>query len=238
MFRTVVVLTIVLALQPAVRADDRRTEHSVEVSAEGVVDAAPDAFVLTAGIHARGKNLDQARKDASTASVQMTEVAKKFPIDRARTFTSSFMIRPIYHYETGEFLTFDVSQTIRFTVSDIHQAEAFTTEIIKAGATSIDSIEFVSQKTEELWEPARKKALESAREKAAGLAAVLNQKLGQPISIKSTENHDSTSAGCRWDPVNDATAAPSGPDKVHFVPPANIKIRATVQAEFALVDAK
>jgi len=218
-------------------AADAAAQRSIEVSAEGVMDVAPDAFVLMVGIRARDKDLDKAREDASKRSARIIEAAKAFAVDRARTFTSSFMIRPIYREENTQVVAHDVAQTIRFTISDVTQAEKFTTEIVRAGATSIDSIEFVSQKSEDLWQPARKKALENARSKAAGLAEVLNQKIGPPLSIKTQDNRDLTTLGCRWDPINpDATAAPAAPDKVHFVPPANSKVRAIVQVQFALVD--
>jgi len=237
MFRAFMIALFMLGATAGAFAGAAAGQRSIEVSAEGVMDTPPDAFVLTVGIHARDKDLDKARAEVSRRSARMIEAAKPYPVDRARTFTSSFMIRPIYQEQTIDSPLHEVTQTIRFTISDVKQSENFTTEMVKAGATSVESIEFVSTKADDLWEPARKKALENAKVKAAGLAEVLHQKIGLPLSIKTQENRESTTLGCRWDPVGaDATAAAASPDNVHFVPPANIKVRANVQVEFALVD--
>jgi uncharacterized protein YggE len=234
MLRLPLIVALIVLLPAFALADGASGARSIEVSAEGVMDAVPDAFVLTAGIHTRDKDLDKARADASARSAKMIEAAKAFPVDRARTFTSSFMIRPIYENQSADFIAHDVTQTIRFTISDPKQAESFTTEMVKAGATSIDSIEFVTTKADDLWQPARKKALENARVKAAALAEVLNQKIGQPLSIKTQDYSNETALGCRWDPLRGDTTA-AAPDKLHLVAPANIKIRANVQVEFALI---
>jgi uncharacterized protein len=238
MLRPLVFILSILVVSACALGAEGSGPRSIEVSAEGVMDAPPDAFVLTVGIHARDKDLDKARAEASSRSARMIEAAKAFAVDRARTFTSSFIIRPIYQEQKLDSPLHDVSQTIRFVISDVKQAEGFTTEMVRAGATSIDSIEFITLKADDLWQPARKKALENAKVKAAGLAEVLNQKIGAPLSIKTQDSSNSIAEGCRWDPIKlDATAAAAGPDAVHFVPPANIKIRAYVQVEFALMDA-
>src|SRR5438874_538885 len=107
MMRLMMIGLSMLVVSAGALAADAAAQRSIEVSAEGVMDVAPDAFVLMVGIRARDKDLDKAREDASKRSARIIEAAKAFAVDRARTFTSSFMIRPIYREENTQVVAHD-----------------------------------------------------------------------------------------------------------------------------------
>jgi uncharacterized protein YggE len=207
----------------------------VSVTGEGVVDAPPDLFILTVGINTRDTDIDKARKNLAERASKVVEAARKFPLDRARTFTSSLNVSLAYGAD-GRFIGHDIGQTIRFAIGDVRQAEDFTVAVVKAGATHIHSMEFTVKNAAELWDRARALAVENALHRANGMAKPLMRRAGAPTNISSQDNSNQTMLGCRWDnvPLQEASADLRAEDRLHLIPPANTKIIARVNVTFAL----
>jgi uncharacterized protein YggE len=154
-----------------------------------------------------------------------------------RSFTRDYSIAPIRD-NTQKLLSYHVSQQFRFALSELNQAEALTTAVLRAGATSIDSIQFTVAEAEELWESAREKAVENAVKRAARMTKAAGAKLGPAKSI-SDQGNQMLTLGCVWSPADrtptasDGAALPEG-DHVFFVPPSDVKFQVNVYATFAI----
>jgi hypothetical protein len=221
---------LALAACVAARAD---VAPSITVVGEGTVDATPDLFILSIGVSHRDKDLDAARKEVGRRSGAIVKAIKAFPIDRARTFTSATGIHSVYHGES--FLGYQVSQTIRFALNDIRQAEDFTVAVVKAGANRIDSMEFTVKAMADFEAQARRRAVADALMKAEGMAAELKHVPTDPLAITQDQG-GFVLMGCRWDnvPLDAGTAALREEDRLHLIPPANAKINARVTVKFGL----
>lgn len=226
---------VLAACAAAAGGADADTRPVVSTTGEGVVDASPDLFILTIGINTRDKDIDKARKNLAERARKVVEAARKFPLDRARTFTSSLNISLAYGND-GSFLGHDVGQTIRFAIGDVRQAEDFTVAVVKAGATQLHSMEFTVKNAAELWDRARALAVENALQRAAGMAKPLGRRPGAPTNISSLDNSNQQMLGCRWDnvPLEEASADLKAEDRLHLIPPANTKIIARVNVTFLL----
>jgi uncharacterized protein YggE len=81
------------------RASEARV---ISVVGEGTIDAPPNAFVLSIGIHARDKDIEKARGEVASRSAAVIAAARSFPIDPSRTFTSNFTIYPQYTSDSAD----------------------------------------------------------------------------------------------------------------------------------------
>ena len=209
----------------------------ISVNADGVVSATPDVFFLDVSVTMQDLDLEKIQADVAKRCGEVVKAAKEFKLDPARTFTRDYAIAPIR--DNGQkLLSYRVSQQFRFALSDLNQAEALTTAVLRAGATSVDSIQFTVAEAEELWEQAREKAVENAVKRAGRMTKAAGTKLGPAKSI-SDRGNQVLNLGCAWSPsdrtptARDGAALPEG-DHVFFVPPSAVKFQVTVQASFSM----
>ncbi len=210
---------------------------SISVNAEGIVWAAPDVFFLEVSVTMQDLDLEKIQADVAKKCGEVVKAAKEFKLDPARTFTRDYSIAPIRD-NTQRLISYRVSQQFRFALADLKQAEALTIAVLRAGVTSVDSIQFSVSETEELWEQAREKAVEKAVSRAGRMAKAAGATLGSATSI-SDQGSQVLNLGCSWSPSDqtatgsDGAALPEG-DHVFFVPPTAVKFQVNVQARFAL----
>ena len=209
----------------------------ITVNAEGIVSATPDVFFLEVSVTMQDLDLEKIQADVAKRCGQVVKASKAFKLDPARTFTRDYAIAPIRD-NTQRLISYRVSQQFRFALSDLKQAEALTTAVLRAGVTSIDSIQFTVAEADELWEQAREKAVEKAVTRAGRMAKAAGAKLGAAKSI-SDRGNQVLNLGCNWAPsdrtptASDGAALPEG-DHVFFVPPSAVKFQVNVQASFGL----
>lgn len=214
-----------------------QTGSQITVNAAGVVSAAPDVFFLDVSVTMQDLDLEKIQADVAKRCGQVVKAAKEFKLDSARTFTRDYSIAPIR--DNGQrLISYRVSQQFRFALSDLNQAEALTTAVLRAGVTSVDAIQFTVAEADELWEQAREKAVENAVKRAGRMTKAAGAKLGPAKSI-SDQGNQVLNLGCAWSPSDqtptssDGAALPEG-DHVFFVPPSAVKFQVNVQASFTL----
>lgn len=214
-----------------------QAESQITVSAAGVVSATPDIFCLDVSVTMQDLDLEKIQADVSKRCGQVVKAAREFKLDPARTFTRDYAITPIR--DNGQkLISYRVSQKFRFALSDLNQAEALTTAVLRAGVTSVDAIEFTVADADELWEQAREKAVENTVKRAGRMAKAAGAKLGPARSIVDQGNQV-LNLGCVWSPSDRTPAGSDGAalpedDHVFFVPPTAVKFQVNVQASFAL----
>lgn len=209
----------------------------ISVNAEGIVSAPPDVFFLDVSVTMQDLDLEKIQADVAKMCGQVVKASKEFKLDPARTFTRDYAIAPIRD-NAQRLISYRVSQQFRFALADLKQAEALTTAVLRAGVTSVDSIQFTVAETDELWDQAREKAVEKAVSRAGRMAKAAGAKLGAATSI-SDRGNQILNLGCSWSPTDQAPTASDGAalpegDHVFFVPPTAVKFQVNVQASFAL----
>lgn len=207
----------------------------ITVNAAGVVSAPPDVFFLDVSVTMQDLDFEKIQADVSRRCGQVVKAAKAFKLDPARTLTRDYSIAPIR--DNGQkLISYRVSQQFRFALSDLNQAEALTTAVLRAGATSVDSIQFTVADTDELWE----QAVENAVKLAGRMAKAAGATLGT-VKFISDQGNQVLNLGCAWSPSDrtptssDGAELPEG-DHVFFVPPTAVKFQVNVQASFSLAE--
>lgn len=209
----------------------------ITVNAEGMVSATPDDFFLDVSVTMQELDLEKIQAEVAKRCGQVVKAAKGFKLDPARTFTRDYSIVPIRD-NTQKLLSYRVSQQFRFALSDLNQAEALTTAVLRAGVTSIDSIQFTMAEADELWEQAREKALENAVKRAARMTKAAGARLG-PVKAISDQVNQVLNLGYARSPsdrtptASDGAELPEG-DHVFFVPAGAVKFQVHVQVSFAI----
>src|SRR5262245_24269077 len=102
---------LAFALCVAATAVADQDSDGIAVTGQGTINAPPDLFELAVGVSAQDLDLDKARQEVARRSAKVTATAKSFPLDRARSFTTGFSIRPNYNYE--RFLGYTVYLSMR-----------------------------------------------------------------------------------------------------------------------------
>ncbi len=211
---------------------------TITVNTEGIVSATPDVFFLDAAVTLNDMDLEKLQTQLRQRCGQVVKAARSFKLDNARTLTREYTITPRYD-NRSEFLGYFVTQRFRFALSDLNQAEALTTAVLKAGATTIESIQFTVADSNELWETARELAVENAQKRATRMTKVLGSKPGLPKTINDQGNQ-MVDFGCVWNPVGQEQASATGGglpegDRVFFVPPTAVKFQVRVQVQFGIL---
>ncbi len=214
-----------------------QTSPSISVNAEGIVSATPDVFFLEVSVMMQDLDLEKIQADVAKKCGDVVKAAKAFKLDPARTFTRDYVIAPIRD-NTQRLISYRISQQFRFALADLKQAEALTTAVLRAGVTSVDSIQFTVAEQDELWEQAREKAVEKAVSRAGRMAKAAGATLGVATSI-SDQGNQVLNLGCLWSPAGQPATDSNGAvlpeeDQVFFVPPTAVKFQVNVQAKFAL----
>jgi uncharacterized protein len=209
----------------------------IHVNAEGVASAAPDVFFLEVTVSKQDLDLAKIQPEVAKLCGQVVKAAKAFKLDPARTFTRDYTIVPLRDNQRT-LHSYLVSQQFRFALSDLKQAEALTTAVIKAGATTIDSIQFTVAEPDELWELARENAVKNAVQRATRMTKAARANLGS-IKTISDRGAQSSNLGCAWSPsdrsqtASDGAQLPEG-DHVFFVPPSAVRFTVTLQTSFVI----
>lgn len=209
----------------------------ITVNSDGIVSAAPDVFFLEVAVIMEDINLEKIHAETAKRCGQIVTAARQFSLDRARTFTRDYTISPVRD-NAQKLIAYRVAQQYRFALSDLNQAEALTMAVLRAGATTVESIQFTVANTDELWELAREKAVENAVKRATRMTKAAGAKLGPAKSISDRANQV-LNPGCAWSPsdrtptTDNGTALPDG-DHVFFVPPGVVKFQVSVQVSFII----
>jgi uncharacterized protein YggE len=237
MFR-MLVLSIAIALLPGTSAVAEDLSGTILVQGEGIVSAAPDVFFLDVAVTLNDLDLEKIQGQVRDRCGRIVKSAQGFKLDQARTFTRDYKIAPQYD-NTSRLIGYYVTQSFRFALSDLNQAEALTTAVLKAGATTIESIEFTVADSAELWEESREAAVEHALKRATRMTKVVGSKPGLPKMI-TDQGNQLTFSGCVWDgAAQQGVAAGGAPlpegDRVFFVPPTAVKFQVFVQVQFGIL---
>jgi uncharacterized protein YggE len=176
--------TVVANPQPPVR--------SMTVSGTGTVNLTPDIAYINIGVHSEGPSASEVVADNNTKTQEVIDALKGMGVKAEDIRTTNFSIWPSQQYDqTGQSTgtTYMVDNPVYLTVRDISKLGDVLDETIKAGANSINSIQFdVADKTDSLAK-ARKLAVDNASKQAQELADAAGVKLG---AIQTIQYFDTT----------------------------------------------
>lgn len=229
-------LTVVGCSPSTVVAPDSSAPRTVNVSATGSADVAPDAARASLTVETNDPASAQAAQEA--AAVATTEVLTALTaagIDDADIATQAVNVGPTYDYtDAGQKLTgYRASQTLTVTLRDLATAGATLDSVVAAGgnAARVDSlVPFVTDPAAATAK-ARAQAVDVARAQAEQYATLLGFTLGPVASVSES------SASAPLPPIAMADAAAPAPEKVPTpIEPGTTQVTVTLDISWSIAD--
>lgn len=217
-----------LAGASAVKADVVRT---ITVSGSGSFSVEADKATIAIGIENIGKNAQEAEQHNARVATAVQENLLQLGLKSKDIVTTRYSFYPVYSNERNkqhEVTGYTVNNTISVTVNDLSLVGTVIDSSIRAGANTINSINFSVKATDAMSKKALQAAVQAATTKANTMAAALGKKIVNVVTVKEY----STAVEERR--VNYALKSASFDTVQTPIQPGNIDVNATVEITFEL----
>lgn len=154
-----------------------RVDADLVTVSMGARETAPDVVTAQSSVNAKMEAMIAALREAGIALKDMS--------------TGCIGIYPNYDYTENQerIVNYTANNTLVFKVSDVNGVGAYIDAAFAAGANTMDFVNFSVTDTAEAGDKALELAVESAKSKAAKLAAAAGVTLGRIVEIRdSSEN--------------------------------------------------
>jgi uncharacterized protein YggE len=163
--------------------DQRRT-----ITAQGIgeVHLTPDIAYINIGIESRASEVSEALSLNNEQAARIAEVLREMGVEERDIQTSAFNVFPMQQYgPAGEMLeiVYVVNNTVNITVRNLQILGELLDASVRAGANTINSIQFDVDDKEAAISEARRLAIEDARQTANELAEAAGVELGDLVSL-------------------------------------------------------
>lgn len=207
--------------------------RSIRVTGEGEIKVTPDQAVFRFGVQTENIKLEEAKNENSRKTKKLLKALQKLGVKQKNIQTARIQINPVYRYDRGKriFTHYAARKDFTITVNDLDNYGKILNAAVAAGVENVSGIQFQSSRLEDLKAEARKKAARNAKQKAADLAAVFGQKIGEPLSIQENVQFERPVPVIRGMEMA-ARRAPAPPEDQ--IAPGEMTVRATLAVEFEL----
>ncbi len=161
----------------------------IRVQGYGWTIAKPDVAQVVMGATVVKPSVDQAIKEAADRMAAVDSYLVGAGVAEGDIQTEYFSVaqEPVYPTEIGPDgtprMVFRANHQQRVSIRDISKVAQIVEGAVKAGANSVQSIQYVVRDSEPYLRQAREKAMEDAKAKAAQLAALSGVQLGPVVSV-------------------------------------------------------
>lgn len=163
-------------------ANPQPPQRTLNVTGTGMVTLTPDIAYVNIGVHNEMATATEAVAANNTQTQQVADSLKASGVDPKDIRTANFSIYPNVQYDpqTSQKIgtTYVVDNTVYVTVHNLDKLGDLLDAAVKAGANSVNSIQFDLADKSAALKDARDKAVKDARSQAEGLAATSGVKLG------------------------------------------------------------
>lgn len=197
--RTLLISTVLLAATtlyacgPAtIVANPAPPQRTLSVTGSGSVNLTPDIAYINIGVHTEDVSASEAVSANNQKTQQVIEAMKDLGVDTKDVRTVNFNIWPNTQYDpqTGKQTgtTYMVDNVVYVTIRDMDKLGDILDAAVRAGANSINSIQFdVTDKTQALKQ-AREQAVKDAQSQAQEMASFSGVTLGEVQNINFVNN--------------------------------------------------
>jgi uncharacterized protein YggE len=187
-------------------------ERTVMVTGQGEVQAVPDTDVLWVGVQTEAETAEAAMDENNVKMQALMDSLTSSGIKTNDIQTKRVNLYPRYQQdETANSRTlagYTANNTVSIRTTKLDTLGTLLDDVVKAGANTIDNIQFEMLNSEKLVEQAREAAVMNAKEKAEQLAALTGATLGDVYSIQESSY---TPSPVMQDTVMAESAAPIAP---------------------------
>lgn len=192
-FLTLLAALVLGACGPAtIVANPAPPQRTLSVNGSGTVNLTPDIAYINIGVHTENASASEAVSDNNLETQQVIEALKELGVAAKDIRTVNFNIWPNTQYDpqSGKQIgtTYVVDNIVYVTIRDMDKLGDILDAAVRAGANSINSIQFdVTDKTQALKQ-ARAQAVKDAQSQAQEMAASAGVTLGEIQSISFFNN--------------------------------------------------
>ena len=150
-----------------------KNEGSITVSGTGRVSVQPDVADLRLGVNVSRATVDEARNEAAAKMAAILEAVTKAGVAKKDVRTSMLSVQPRYEYRDNEpprLAGYELANVVDVTVRNLGKLGDVVDGTLKAGATSMDSLNFRLDHPAPAEKQARMLAMAEARSRADVLA--------------------------------------------------------------------
>jgi uncharacterized protein YggE len=156
----------------------------IHVTATQKVSVKPDKATITLGVYTRAKTARQAQADNAQVMQKVADAVKRFGLNDDAIQTTGYSVYPSY---TGRsVVNYDVTNTIRFELTDLAKAGELLDAAADAGANTNVSIAFGLKDADKAYGQALTLAVKEARIKAEAIASAAGRGLGDALRVEES----------------------------------------------------
>lgn len=218
---------LLAALLSACAPTNEKNPRTINVTGSGQVNIAPDIAYITLGVHTEGASAADAVAANNAAAQKLIDTLKAAGVAAEDIRTTNFSIYPSQQVDpqTGKPIstTYMVDNSVYVTIRNLDKLGEILDASVKAGANSINSIQFdKNDKSADLGK-AREAAVKNAQTQAEELAKAAGVTLGDVQTISTYEATPVVYApSMRADAAQAAASVPVNPGTLQLTVTVNM----------------
>lgn len=164
-------------------------QATLDVSATGEVNVAPDLAIVSAGVVQQGKTAREAMMNNATLMTAVFDELESAGIPKSDITTSQLSLQPQYDYQDRRrpiIEGYEVRNTVTVKSDDIEQVGPMLDALVRAGVNNINQVQFTVKDPKTAMETARMDAIREAKAKAEAMADAAGVNLGALISLRES----------------------------------------------------
>jgi uncharacterized protein len=190
---TLMVFAVLVSACTSTTTVNQTNVRTLSVSGNGQAYLAPDIAYIYIGVHTEQLTAAESVAENTTQTQAVIDALKKAGIDEKDIRTTNFSIYPQDKYDpqtgtpTGN-KTYVVDNTVYVTVRKLDELGDLLDTVVKAGANTVNSVQFDVVNKAEALKQARADAVKDAESQAKELAGAAGLSLGEIQSINFSDN--------------------------------------------------
>ena len=175
--------------KPLSQQDTGTTQmRTIQVSGTGEIQVAPDTAVIQLGVQTQAKTAEFALSQNSSKMRSLMDTLENAGISSDNIQTQTLRLSPRYNISDSNkdrtLIGFTASNIVEVRSEDLGNLGDLLDQAVKAGANTIENINFEISDSGEVIDQARQVAVENARHKAEQLADLTNSALGPVLEVQ------------------------------------------------------
>jgi uncharacterized protein YggE len=208
-------------------------QRTLTVTGTGTVQLSPDVAYINVGVHTEMPTASEAVSSNTDQSQQVIDALKNAGVDPKDIQTTNFSIYPNNQTDpqTGKQIgtTYVVENTVYVTVHQLDKLGSLLDATVKAGANSVNSIQFDVVDKSQAIQQAHDQAIKDAKAQAQAVAAAAGVSLGDLQTLSFYDNVPTPMMSAYGKGGGLAAAAPTVP-----ISPGQMTLTTTVNMTYGI----
>ncbi|QAT42236.1 SIMPL domain-containing protein [Aminipila luticellarii] len=168
-------------------SDNNYSNHTMTLTGQGYVTAAPDTAVIRLGVRTTGYNVSQIQSDNAQSMKEVIQALNLLGITEIKTV--QYLIDQLYEYQEGKQIDkgYEVKHIVQIQTDKLNEVGKIIDTVVSAGSNLIEAISFELSEPALFYQQALNNALNNAVDKAKSISDTLHTRLN-PVPIRILEN--------------------------------------------------